>query len=178
VEALMMEITFEILREAGIRMPRAVGPAISIVGALVLGEAAVKAGIVSPVMVIVVSITAISSFVSPTYNMAIAVRILRFLFMTLAATFGLFGIALGLIAMVLHLCSLRSFGIPYMAPMAPFIWNDQKDVIVRSPIWNMFSRPRLINQKNIIRQQSPSMAKPKPPQKNNKYWTKEFSYER
>lgn len=165
VEALMMEITFEILREAGIRMPRAVGPAISIVGALVLGEAAVKAGIVSPVMVIVVSITAISSFVSPTYNMAIAVRILRFLFMTLAATFGLFGIALGLIAMVLHLCSLRSFGIPYMAPMAPFIWNDQKDVIVRSPIWNMFSRPRLINQKNIIRQQSPSMAKPKPPQK-------------
>jgi spore germination protein KA len=85
--------------------------------------------------------------------------------MTLAATFGLFGIALGLIAMVLHLCSLRSFGIPYMAPMAPFIWNDQKDVIVRSPIWNMFSRPRLINQKNIIRQQSPSMAKPKPPQK-------------
>jgi len=165
VEALIMEITFEILREAGVRMPRAVGPAISIVGALVLGETAVQAGIVSPVMVIVVSITAISSFVSPTYNMSITVRILRFLFMMLAATFGLFGIALGLIAMVLHMCSLRSFGIPYMTPMAPFILDDQKDVIIRSPIWNMLSRSRLISKKNIIRQQNPSMARPKPPQK-------------
>lgn len=165
VEALIMEVTFEILREAGVRMPRAVGPAISIVGALVLGEAAVQAGIVSPVMVIVVSITAISSFVSPTYSMPAATRILRFLFMGVASSFGLFGIVLGLIAMVLHLCSLRSFGIPYMAPMAPFIWDDQKDVVVRFPIWNMFSRPRLINQKNIIRQQSPSMSKPKPSQK-------------
>ncbi len=164
VEALLMEITFEILREAGVRMPRAVGPAISIVGALVLGEAAVNAGIVSPVMVIVVAITAISSFVSPVYNIGITVRMLRFLFMILASTFGLFGIALGIIAMILHMCSLRSFGVPYMTPMAPFIWSNQRDVILRSPIWNMFSRPRLINQKDTIRQQRPSNAKPKPPQ--------------
>lgn len=164
VEALIMEITFEILREAGIRMPSSVGGAISVVGALVVGEAAVQAGIVSPVMVIVVSITAISSFVFPSYNMAIAVRILRFIFMILGGTFGLYGIFLGLIAMLLHLCSLRSFGIPYMTPMAPFNWNDQKDTIFRSPHWSMLYRPQLINQKNIIRQQNPNVAKPKPPQ--------------
>lgn len=164
IEALIMEVTFEILREAGVRMPRAVGAAISIVGALVLGEAAVQAGIVSPVMVIVVSLTAISSFVFPTYNMAIAVRMLRFILMILAATFGLYGMALGLIGIVLHLCSLRSFGIPYMSPMAPFNWSDQKDTILRFPLWSMFYRPRLISQKNTIRQQSPEMAEPKPPE--------------
>ena len=164
IEALIMEITFEILREAGVRMPRAVGAAISIVGALVLGEAAVQAGIVSPVMVIVVSLTAISSFVFPTYNMAIAVRILRFMLMILAATFGLYGIALGLIGIVLHLCSLRSFGLPYMSPFAPFNWQNQKDTILRFPLWSIFHRPRLGNKANIIRQQSPKKAKPKPPQ--------------
>lgn len=162
VEALMMEFTFEILREAGIRLPKAVGATISIVGALVLGEAAVQAGIVSPVMVIVVSITAISSFVFPTYNMGIAVRICRFAFMLLGASFGLFGISLGLFAMILHLCSLRSFGVPYMAPMAPFVWSDQKDTIFRFPRFTMFFRPHLISQKTNIRQQSPTNAKPAP----------------
>lgn len=163
VEVLIMEVTFEILREAGVRMPRAVGAAISIVGALVLGEAAVQAGIVSPVMVIVVSITAISSFVFPSYNIAIAARLLRFIFIALGATFGLYGIALGLIALTLHLSSIRSFGIPYMSPMAPFNWQGQKDAIFRFPLWSLFYRPRLVNQKNMIRQQDPLMAKPKPP---------------
>ncbi|WP_231597633.1 spore germination protein [Bacillus sp. SA1-12] len=159
VEAVMMEFTFEILREAGVRMPRAVGSAISIVGALVIGQAAVEAGIVTATMVIVVSLTAISSFVSPSFNMGIAVRILRFGFMILAATFGLFGIILGLIVMVLHLNSLRSFGIPYLAPSAPFILKDQKDNITRFPLWALFARPRLISQKDTEREKTPS---PKP----------------
>ncbi|WZL73329.1 spore germination protein [Clostridiaceae bacterium 35-E11] len=162
VEALIMEITFEILREAGVRMPRAVGPAISIVGALVLGESAVRAGIVSPVMVIVVSLTAISSFVSPTFDMTNAVRMLRFVFMILAASFGLFGIAFGFITMVLHLCSLRSFGVPYMTPASPFDWRGQKDTFFRFPIWSMTTRPHFINRKNIKRQQNPAASKPKP----------------
>jgi len=160
VEAIFMEITFEILREAGVRMPRAVGSAISIVGALVIGQAAVEAGIVTATMVIVVSLTAISSFVSPTFNMGIAVRILRFGFMILAGTFGLFGIILGLIAMVLHLSSLRSFGIPYLSPNAPFILQDQKDNFFRLPHWALFARPRLISQKDTDREDTPS---PKPP---------------
>ena len=163
IEALIMEITFEILREAGIRMPRSIGSAMSIVGAFVIGTAAVEAGIISAAMVIVVSITAISSFVSPTYNLAISVRILRFGFMALAASFGLYGIAIGLVALILHLCSLRSFGIPYMSPLAPFNVSDQKDTLIVVPIWKMFTRPRLINQTNKVRQQDPASAKPQPP---------------
>jgi len=160
VEALLMEVTFEILREAGVRMPRAVGSAISIVGALVLGQAAVEAGIVSASMVIIVSLTAISNFVCPSFNMAISIRILRFIFMILAATFGLFGIMMGLIIMVAHLASLRSFGVPYLSPMAPFIPQDQKDVLFRLPIWKMISRPHYISESDQKRENTPS---PKPP---------------
>ncbi len=167
-EAFLMEFTFEILREAGIRMPRAVGPAISIVGALVLGEAASQAGIISPAMVIVVSLTAISSFAAPNFSMAIPVRLLRFLFMILAAFIGLYGIALGLMVMVLHLCSLRSFGVPYLSPVAPFNLSGQKDMILRVPIWAMRTRPNSISKKNIYRQQSIEKAQPKPPENNKK----------
>jgi len=166
LEALLMEVTFEILREAGLRMPRAVGQAVAIVGALVLGEAAVQAGIVSPAMVIVVSITAISSFVIPSYNLAISIRIMRFIMMFLAAVFGLFGIAIGLLAIILHLCSLRSFGIPYMMPMSPFVAADQADTLVRVPYWGFFTRPRLIAQTDMVRQQRPSDAEPRPPEGN------------
>ncbi|WP_407690671.1 spore germination protein [Salinibacillus xinjiangensis] len=160
VEALMMEITFEILREAGTRMPRAVGNAISIVGALVLGQAAVEAGIVSSAMVIVVSLTAISSFVFPSFNISISVRLLRFIFMTLAAMFGLVGIILGLLVMVMHMASLRSFGIPYLSPMGPFIPGDQKDSLIRLPLWRLRTRPKLISQKDMEREDT-EPAKPK-----------------
>ncbi|MFD1736482.1 spore germination protein [Bacillus salitolerans] len=156
VEALLMEITFEIIREAGIRMPRAVGSAISIVGALVLGQAAVEAGIVSATMVIVVSLTAISSFVLPEFNLSISIRILRFMFMILAASFGLFGIILGLIVMITHLVNLRSFGVPYLTPMAPYIREDQKDAIIRLPHWALGTRPRLISQQDSKRNQTPA----------------------
>ncbi|WP_238403230.1 spore germination protein [Paenibacillus mesophilus] len=139
IEALMMEVTFELLREAGIRMPRAVGTSISIVGALVLGQAAVEAGLVSPAMVIIVSITAITGFIFPSFEIGISIRILRFAFMGLAASFGFFGIIVGLIALVLHLCHLQSFGVPYMTPFAPFKAAEQEDSIVRVPWWLMYS---------------------------------------
>ncbi|MFN0223032.1 MULTISPECIES: spore germination protein [Paenibacillus] len=155
VEAMMMELTFEILREAGIRMPRTVGQAVSIVGTLVIGQAAVEAGLVSPSMVIVVSITAISNFVIPSFNMGISLRILRFFIMFIAASFGLFGIVVCLIGVVLHLCSLRSFGVPYLSPFAPFILEEQKDSIFRLPQWALFRRPKLIAQNNRQRGQSP-----------------------
>jgi len=159
VEAFIMEITFEILREAGIRMPRAIGSAISIVGALVLGEAAVQAGLISPAMVIVVSITAITSFVFPVFAMSIPIRLLRFSLMALAAGFGLYGIFVGMIAILLYLCSLRSFGVPYMSPVAPIILREQKDTLIRAPIWAMRTRPRLANQTNLVRQQNHSQQK-------------------
>lgn len=162
IEAVVMEITFEILREAGVRLPKTVGQAVSIVGALVIGQAAVEAGLVSPAMVIIVAITAISNFVIPSFNMGITIRILRFLLMLIAASFGLYGVTVGLIAIVLHLCSLRSFGIPYMSPMAPFIVADQKDTIFRLPLWALHERPRLISQKNNIRENNASSNKPEP----------------
>jgi spore germination protein KA len=152
VEVLIMEITFEILREAGVRLPKAVGSAISIVGALVIGEAAVQAGLVSSAMVIVVSFTAITSFVMPSYNFVMAVRMLRFIFIGLGATFGLFGIILGLIALVLHLCSLRSFGVPYMEAFGPFNLQDQKDSLFRFPMKKLLTRPKLIGRNNRVRQ--------------------------
>ncbi|MCM3538709.1 spore germination protein [Priestia endophytica] len=145
IEALLMEVTFEILREAGIRLPKAIGSAVSIVGALVIGQAAVQASIVSPAMVIIVSITAIANFATPSFAMAISIRLMRFLFMICAAVFGFYGIILALLMMVVHLCSLRSFGIPYMAPLAPFIPSNNEDTVVRLPWWNLRKRPRLIS---------------------------------
>lgn len=162
VEALLMEIAFEILREAGIRMPRAVGQAISVVGTLVIGQAAVEAGIVSAAMVIVVSITAISSFIFPAVNMSIPVRILRFPLMLLAASFGIYGIIVGVLGLVLHLCSLRSFGVPYMSTFAPFSFKEQRDAILRAPRWMMDKRPESITKRNMRRQ--PPNLKPKPPE--------------
>jgi spore germination protein KA len=141
VEALMLEIVFEALREAGIRLPKQVGSAVSIVGALVIGEAAVQAGIVSPPMVIVVALTGISSFLIPRYAMGIAIRMLRFPIMFLAGTLGLLGIMLGLIAIVIHLSALRSFGVPYLSPLAPLKERELKDTLIRSPLWKMNTRP-------------------------------------
>ncbi|MNO16900.1 Spore germination protein B1 [compost metagenome] len=133
IEALIMEVAFEILREAGIRMPRTIGQAVSIVGTIVIGQAAVEAGIVSAAMVIVVAITAISSFVIPAYNLAIPIRIIRFLFMILAATFGSYGITIGWMLLLIHLCHLNSFGVPYMSPIAPTRRRAARDAVLRYP---------------------------------------------
>lgn len=160
VETVIVEVTFEILREAGVRMPRSIGPTMSIVGAFVLGTAAVEAGTITAATVIVVSVTAIATYVTPSYDISIAVRMLRFFLIALAASFGLFGIIVGLLAIILHLCSLRSFGVPYMSPLAPFNASDQKDTYIRLPLWKMITRPRLISQKNNVRQQASSSAKP------------------
>jgi spore germination protein KA len=133
VEALLMEVTFEILREAGIRMPRTIGQAVSIVGTIVIGQAAVEASIVSAAMVIIVAITAISSFVIPSYAMSVPIRLVRFVFMGLAAAFGAYGLTVGMIGLIIHLSTLYSFGVPYMSPLAPYNRAEQKDAIFRFP---------------------------------------------
>lgn len=151
VEAAVMEVTFEILREAGLRMPRAIGQAVSVVGTLVIGQAAVEAGIVSAAMVIVVSVTAISTFTLPAYSMSIPIRILRFVFMGVAASFGLFGIIMGLFVLLLHLCSLRSFGEPFMSPLTPYRQADMEDTLIRLPRWLLFKRPETSMEKGQSR---------------------------
>jgi spore germination protein KA len=151
VEALMMELAFEILREAGLRMPRTIGPAVSIVGTLVIGQAAVEAGIVSAVMVIIVALTAICSFLFPAYGLSNTIRLLRFPLMILAAVLGLFGVMFGMMMIIIHLCSIRTFGVPYLSPFGPLILKDQKDALVLFPRRALLTRPRLISQKNNVR---------------------------
>lgn len=153
IEALLMETTFEIIREAGIRMPSPIGQTVSIIGGLVLGQAAVQAGIVSPAMVIVVSLTGISSFATPAFNMALSIRILRFMIVCIAAFMGLYGITIFLFILIAHMCSLKSLGFPYMSPFAPFIAENQKDAILRLPLKYMKYRPKLLSQKNNTRLQ-------------------------
>ncbi len=142
-EMFLFDALFEILREAGIRLPRAIGPAISIVGALVLGQAAIQAGLVSPVVVIVVALTAIASFTAPAFSIGIAARIVRFLILIMGAVFGLFGIQFATLLILVHLSSIRSLGVPFLAPWAPFIMEDMKDSGIRFFWWGLGTRPRL-----------------------------------
>jgi len=160
LEVFIMELVFEMLREAGIRMPRAIGQAISIVGALVLGQAAVEAGFISAAVVIVVSITAISSFAITNYGLSNAIRLLRFVLIFLGGSMGLYGITMALIVLVLHLCSLKSAGVPYISPMAPRVKGGNKDSIFRFPLWTMKYRPVGISSSGAPRTGSDKLVNP------------------
>ncbi|GAB6179229.1 spore germination protein [Desulfotomaculum defluvii] len=158
LEALLMIITFEILREAGVRLPRPVGPAISIVGALVIGEAAVSAGIVGAPIVIVIAITAISSFIVPALgDVAVLLRIIVTIF---AGFIGLVGIVVVLMQVIIHLASLRSFGMPYLSPVSPLHLQGLKDSFVRFPLWSLSTRPKSLQSQDTKRQQSKLMPEP------------------
>jgi spore germination protein len=148
VEAIIMEATMELLREAGIRLPKPIGQTIGIVGGLVIGEAAVAAGIVSPIMVIVVALTAIASFSLPSYSFAISLRMIRFGLILFAATFGFYGIVIGYIMINIHLANLKSFGVPYTAPFSPFKSVDWKDLILRAPLTMLGLRPQYLKPKD------------------------------
>jgi spore germination protein KA len=147
-----MEATFELLREAGLRLPRAVGPAVSIVGALIIGDAAVQAGLVSTPMVVVVAFTGIASFVAPNYNAALIIRTARFAFLIAAAALGFMGIMIVLILMLIRMASLSSLGMPYLSPLAPFNWSQLSDIIVRRPWYLANQRPYMEGMENQVRQ--------------------------
>lgn len=163
VEVFVMGIMFEILREAGIRLPRPVGSAISIVGALVIGQAAVEAGLIGAPVVIVIAITAIASFAIPAQSDVAA--ILRSVLTIAAGILGAYGVLLVLLWWLIHLASLRSFGTPYLSPLAPLKTRDLKDVFIRVPIWAMFTRPGNIGSQDPQRQEFSLM--PEPPSKNS-----------
>ncbi|HBM81356.1 MAG: spore germination protein [Clostridiales bacterium] len=144
IEAIIMELSLELLREAGVRLPDPIGGTIGIVGGIIIGQAAVSAKIVSPIMVIIVSITAISSFTIPNFGLNTGMRIVRFVLMILAAVLGLYGVMLGLIALLIHLVNLKSFGVPYLAPFAGMSARDFKDSVVRFPIRSFIYRPEYL----------------------------------
>lgn len=141
IEALIMLLTIELIQEAGIRLPTTVGQTIGIVGGLVIGDAVVSAGLISNTMLVVVALTAISSFVVPSTEMSGAMRLIRFPFMVAAATLGFIGIMFCFMVILIHLCKLESFGTPYFAPLAPLRIRDLKDAIIRLPIWKLNNRP-------------------------------------
>lgn len=141
IEAFIMEITLEMLREAGVRLPSKIGQTVGIVGGIVIGQAAVEAGIVSNIMVIVVALTAIASFIIPNYDMGSAIRIVRFPMMILASLYGFVGLIVGLMILLAHFISLESLKVPYGMSISPFRVSDWKDIIIRLPHWNLKSRP-------------------------------------
>jgi spore germination protein len=152
LEALLMELVFEMLREAGVRLPAPIGQTIGVVGGIVIGQAAVQAGIVSNIMVIVVSITGIASFIIPNIEMSTGIRLLRFPMMLFASIFGMVGIIFGTMVLIAHLLTLTSLGVPYSAPISPLRISDMKDTFVRSPLWMMKKRPLSIRPSQLQRQ--------------------------
>ena len=152
VEALIMEFSLAFLIESTARLPKAIGSTVGIVGGLIIGQAAVTAGIVSPIMIIIVSVTAITSFTTPNYEMASAFRILRFILIIFAAVIGLYGIMLGIILILIHLVRLKSFNIPYLAPVVNPDIDDFKDTFMRFPIRFYKKRPEFMNTGDKVRQ--------------------------
>ncbi|HYF82201.1 MAG TPA: spore germination protein [Clostridia bacterium] len=153
IEALIMEFVIESLREAGLRLPTAVATTLGVVGGIILGDAAVRSNLVSPAMIIVITITIICNFIIPNYSMSLVIRLLRLFLILAAASFGAFGITLGWLIIIIHLCSLESFGVPYFAPIAPTRFKDLKDLYIRVPIWAMKERPVSIpgyNKKRVV----------------------------
>jgi spore germination protein KA len=151
-EATLMEIAIELLREANLRLPKQIGSSISIVGTIVIGQAAVSAGLVSPLMVIIVALSAIASYAITDYTIVNAIRLLKFFMIFLSAILGLFGFLMGLSIILIKVASIENFGIPFTAPIAPFKYTDFKNYI-SSNIVTTKERPDLLNTKDKKRQE-------------------------
>ena len=152
LEAILMEVTIAMLQEASVRLPRVVGQTVSIVGGLVIGQAAVQAGIVGPIMVIITALTAIGSFTIPDYSLSLATRVIRIPFMILAATLGIFGISMGMLLLLIYIADLRSFGVRYIRPLSPYRSSDLKQTLISSKESSMVNRPIFLNPRNKQRQ--------------------------
>nr|WP_235947565.1 spore germination protein [Paenibacillus glycinis] len=161
IEVLIIEISMEVLREATIRLPQQVGGALSIVGVLVVGQAAVAAGFASPITVVIIALTTIGSFATPAYNAALALRLLRFPLIVMAGIFGLYGVMIGFILIANHLLSLKSFGVPYLAPLVPGSFQGMKDLVVRAPLSWMSERPSFLYPKDKARLSDAAMEEMK-----------------
>ncbi|MFC4812504.1 spore germination protein [Paenibacillus sp. GCM10023250] len=163
VEVLIIEISMEVLREATIRLPQQVGGALSIVGVLVVGQAAVAAGFASPITVVIIALTTIGSFATPAYNAALALRLLRFPLIIMAGVFGLYGVMIGFILIANHLLSLKSFGVPYLSPLVPGSFQGLKDLVVRAPLSWMPERPSFMMSEDKTRVSKATMDEMKKP---------------
>ena len=147
VELLLMDVSFELIREAGIRMPSPIGSTLGIVGGLILGQAAVSAKIVSPIMIIIIAITGIGSFSTADYSLGWAYRILRLWFILLASGFGFFGIAVGIVLYSLYLGKMKTFGVPFLSPSLKFRSKSMVSAIMINNIERREKRPGFLKTK-------------------------------
>lgn len=156
VELILMELSFELLREAGIRIPGLIGPTIGIVGALILGQASVEANLVSPILVVLVAVTGLASFAIPNYALSFALRIYRFIYIFLGWSLGFFGITIGLFIHIMISVNLKSFGVPYFSPVAPSTKRG-RDVLTRWPLFLNKRRPDYLSPQDVRR--SPAITR-------------------
>jgi len=134
VEVLFMEFSFYLINEAGTRIPQQIGSALGIVGALILGQAAVSASIISPILIIIIAISGLGNYVSPNYGFSIGLILYRLIIIFSGALMGLYGICLAGFCISVRLCSLKSLGVSYVAPVAPYRRHNP-DILLRLPIW-------------------------------------------
>lgn len=154
LEVLLMEISFELIREGSTRIPTSIGPTIGIVGALILGQAAVQANIVSPILVIVVAITGLSSFAIPEVSFSYTIRIARFIVLICGIAFGFFGISLFITFVMIYAAGISSFDVPYVSPYAPY-FRSSKDLLFRSAMKKQWLRPLNMLPKDKVRKDKP-----------------------
>ncbi|MCL1913664.1 MAG: spore germination protein [Eubacteriaceae bacterium] len=150
IETIVMLIIYELIREAGVRLPKPVGQAVSIVGALVMGQAAFEAGVVGAPVVIIIALTAVASFISPFLNEA--TTIIRWFLLLLSGVMGGLGFGVGAFTLLIHIASIKSYSVPYLHPLAPLSKQDLKDSFYRTALWKMRKRPLGLNSEDIVRQ--------------------------
>ncbi|MNP33417.1 Spore germination protein A1 [compost metagenome] len=143
-----MEITLYLVQEAALRLPKSVGNTVGIVGGLVIGQSVVLAGIISPIIVVIVSMSAISSFTLPNYNLALSTIAIRLFLIFCSMTLGLYGFVIGVIIILIHLASLDNFGVKYLADYSPYNKNILKENLIRAPLSTIHKRPKYLNPKD------------------------------
>lgn len=151
IEVLLMESSFELIREAGIRIPGLLGNTIGIIGAIILGQAAVQADLISPVMIIIIAITGLGGFAIPDFAFSLGVRIIRILFIAAGAFLGFYGVTLMMVVVIIILVDMKSFGVPFVSIYAPKV-HKNLDKIIRFPVWKQELRPDVVNPLNVRRQ--------------------------
>ncbi len=156
MEVFLMEAALAFLIQAIIKLPKAISSTIGIVGGLIIGQSAVTAGLVSPIMIIILGVTAITTFLIPNYEITSAFTYFRIMIIILSAMLGLYGIMLGVIFLIIHLTRIKSFGIPYFAPAVDLVWSDLKDLFVRLPLNRFIKRPGFLKPRNVVRQKKDS----------------------
>lgn len=154
VEVFMMEFILFILQEAAIRLPKQMGQTVSIVGGLVIGQSAVQAGLVSPIIIIIVALSAVASFTIPVYTFTQSSRVIRHILIIAAAVLGLYGVMMAWIFLLIHMASVKTFGVSYLSDFSPFSLNIFKDTIIKAPKSSMILRPQALKTQDKIRQKT------------------------